>query len=155
MKWYVVVGLTVLVCVTTLLVRIPIPGGGYFNLGDVIIVFAGLFYGWKVGLVAGGIGSALADLIGFPVFIPITLIVKGLEGLISGLGRKGNNLHSFIFPALAVIVMVAGYFGGSWLFPNLGKAVAIADLPLNIVQAAVGFAGGRILFAAYKRITDI
>ncbi len=154
MKWYIVVGLTVLVCVTTLLVRIPIPGGGYFNLGDVMIVFCGLFYGWKVGLIAGGIGSALADIIGFPVFAPITLVAKGLEGLISGLAKKGNNLQSYLYPLLAVIVMVAGYFVGSWIFPNLGKAVAFADLPMNIVQAAVGFSGGRILFGAYKRITE-
>jgi len=155
MKWYITVGLTVLISVTTLLVRIPIPGGGYFNLGDVVIVFCGLFYGWKVGLVAGGIVSALADLIGFPVFAPITLIVKGLEGLICGLGKKDNVFQSYLFPLLAVIVMVGGYFGGSWIFPNLGPAVAFADLPLNIVQAAVGYAGGRVLFGAYKRIIEV
>ena len=85
MKWYLIVGLTVMVMVATLLVRIPVPGGGYFNLGDVVIIFSGLFGGWKAGLIAGGIGSALADLIGFPVFAPITLIIKGLEGLVAGL----------------------------------------------------------------------
>jgi uncharacterized membrane protein len=119
-----------------------------------MIVFCGLFYGWKVGLIAGGIGSALADIIGFPIFAPITLVAKGLEGLISGLAKRGNNLQSYLYPLLAVIVMVAGYFVGSWILPNLGKAVAFADLPMNIVQAAVGFAGGRILFGAYKRITE-
>ena len=67
MKWYLIVGLTVMVMIATVLVRIPVPGGGYFNLGDVVIIFSGLFGGWKAGLIAGGIGSALADLIGFPV----------------------------------------------------------------------------------------
>ncbi len=154
MKWYLVVGLTVLVMVVTLLVRIPVPGGGYFNMGDVLIVFSGLFAGWKTGLIAGGVGSALADLIGFPVFAPLTLVIKGLEGLICGLAKPGNRLQSFIFPAIAVLLMVAGYFTGTWFFPNLGKAVALADLPVNLIQASVGYIGGRTLYGAYLRITS-
>lgn len=155
MKWYLVVGLTVLIMVVTLFVRIPVPGGGYFNMGDVLIIFTGLFAGWKTGLIAGGIGSALADLIGFPVFAPITLVIKGLEGLISGLGKPGRKVDTFIFPALAVIVMVGGYFLGTWFFPNLGKAMALADLPVNIIQAVVGYGGGRALYGAYMRITSL
>jgi len=154
MKWYLVVGLTVLIMVVTLFVRIPVPGGGYFNMGDVLIVFTGLFAGWRTGLIAGGIGSALADLIGFPVFAPITLIVKGLEGLICGLGKPGRKADSFIFPALGVLFMVAGYFIGTWLFPNLGKVVALTDFPVNLIQATVGYLGGRALFGAYTRITS-
>ncbi len=153
MKWYLVVGLTVLVTVVTLLVRIPVPGGGYFNMGDVLIVFSGLFAGWKTGLIAGGIGSAMADLIGFPVFAPLTLLIKGLEGLVCGLASKGSKLQSFILPAVAVLLMVAGYFVGTWFFPNLGKAVALADLPVNLIQAVVGYLGGRALYGAYLRIT--
>jgi len=152
-KWYQVVGFIVLVMFVTLFVRIPVPGGGYFNMGDVLIVFCGLFAGSRVGLIAGGVGSALADLIGFPVFAPITLIVKGLEGLICGLGSRGRKVNTFIFPALGVLFMVAGYFVGTWLFPNLGKVVALTDLPVNFIQAAVGLLGGRALYGAYTRIT--
>ncbi len=153
MKWYLLVGLTVLIMVVTLFVRIPVAGGGYFNMGDVLIVFTGLFAGWKAGLIAGGIGSALADLIGFPVYAPLTLLIKGLEGLICGLGKPGRKADSYIFPALAVIVMVLGYFVGTWYFPNLGKAMAFADFPVNLIQASVGYVGGRALFGAYLRIT--
>ena len=88
MKWYLSVGFTVLVMVTTLLIRIPVPGGGYFNFGDVIIVFCGLYAGKKAGMIAGGIGSALADLIGFPIFAPVTLIAKGLLGLFAGMAKR-------------------------------------------------------------------
>ncbi len=153
MKWYVIVGLTVMVMVATLLVRIPVPGGGYFNLGDVVIIFSGLFGGWKAGLIAGGIGSALADLIGFPVFAPITLVIKGLEGLVAGLAKPGIRWQRNLYPAIAVVIMVAGYFFGCWLFPNLGLAVAVADLPVNIVQAAAGFFGGKALHIAYTKIS--
>ncbi|HNV63400.1 MAG TPA: ECF transporter S component [Candidatus Cloacimonas acidaminovorans] len=154
MKWYLIVGLTVMVMIATVLVRIPVPGGGYFNLGDVVIIFSGLFGGWKAGLIAGGIGSALADLIGFPVFAPITLIVKGLEGLVAGLAKPAVKWQIYFFPAIAVIIMIAGYFLGCWLFPNLGLAVAIADLPVNIIQAVAGYIGGIALHLAYTKISS-
>jgi len=48
--------------------------------------------------------------------------------------------------------MVAIYFAGTWFMPSFGKAAAIADFPPNILQAALGFVGGRLLFLAYKRI---
>jgi len=155
MKWYLIVGLTVMVMIATVLVRIPVPGGGYFNLGDVVIIFSGLFGGWKAGLIAGGFGSAFADLIGFPVFAPVTLLVKGLEGLVAGLAKPDVKWQTYLFPAIAVIIMVAGYFFGCWIFPNLGFAVAVADLPVNIVQAAAGYFGGIALHLAYTKISRI
>ncbi len=60
--------LAVMIAVTTvftILIRVPIPATqGYFNFSDVAIVFASLAFGPWVGLVAGGVGTALADLVG-------------------------------------------------------------------------------------------
>lgn len=57
---------TALVTVATLAVRIPVPAtGGYINVGDVMIFVAALSMGWLVGGIAGGLGSAIADMIGF------------------------------------------------------------------------------------------
>jgi len=153
MKWYLIVGLTVMVMIATVLVRVPVPGGGYFNLGDVVIIFSGLFGGWKAGLIAGGFGSAFADLIGFPVFAPVTLIVKGLEGLVAGLAKPDVKWQTYFFPAIAVIIMVVGYFFGCLFFPNLGFGVAVADLPVNITQAIAGYIGGIALYLAYTKIS--
>lgn len=155
MKWYLTVGFTILVMVTTLLIRIPVPGGGYFNFGDVIIVFTGLYAGKKAGMIAGGIGSAMADLIGFPVFAPITLVAKGLLGLFAGLGKGSGTFWRNGYLIIGAMVMVAVYFTGTWLMPAFGKAAALADLPANLVQATLGFIGGRLLFAAYIRIENI
>ncbi len=152
MKWYLVVGFTVLVMVATLLIRIPIAGGGYFNFGDVVVVFVGLYAGKWIGAIAGGVGSALADLIGFPIFAPITLVVKGLEGFVCGLAHEKSDVFTILFPLLGVYLMVAGYFVGTWLFPQLGLAAAVADLLANVIQAAAGFIGGRALFEAAKRL---
>ena len=59
---------TALVAVGTLVLRIPNPMGGYFNLGDVMIFVCALTFNPIIGGIAGGMGSAIADLIGFPVF---------------------------------------------------------------------------------------
>ncbi len=149
-QWYLILGFLVMVTVATMIIPIPVPGGGFFNFGDVMIVFIGLYAGKKAGAIAGGIGSAIADLLLFPLFAPITLIVKGLEGFICGLAHQKSGFWQIIFPLIGAIVIIVGYFIGEWFLPQLGKAVALADLPVNIVQALVGFVGGRTLFEAAK-----
>jgi len=131
----------------TLVVRIPIPGtGGYLNFGDTAVVFCGLFLGGWWGAVAGGVGSAAADLFGgfFP-FIPVTLVAKGLEGYIVGtLGRK-----KWFWVGFAVLVMVIVYFISESYLLGMGFAAALSELPFNIVQAVVGGIAG---IAVYKGV---
>jgi uncharacterized membrane protein len=81
---------TALVFVATIAIRITIPAtGGYFNVGDGVIYVAALLYGPFVGALAGGIGSALVDALGYVVFAPGTFIIKLVEGAIVGyVGRK-------------------------------------------------------------------
>ncbi|HME50981.1 MAG TPA: ECF transporter S component [Candidatus Lokiarchaeia archaeon] len=77
---------TALVFVATFSFRIPLPiSGGYFNLGDVVIFVTALSFGPWIGAFAGGVGSMLSDMIGYPIYAPWTLIIKGMEGLIVGL----------------------------------------------------------------------
>jgi uncharacterized membrane protein len=132
----------------TLVVRIPIPGtGGYLNLGDMAVVFCGLYLGGKWGGLAGGIGSAAADVIGgFFVFAPVTLIAKGLEGFIAGtLGRK-----NLLWLILAAGVMVIGYFVAEVFLPGMGIVPALSELPFNLIQAVVGAIGGIALYRGVK-----
>src|SRR4030067_2130971 len=65
------------------------PTKGYFNLGDSMVFFSALAFGWRAGAICGGIGSAAADiLLGIGYFAPITLVAKGSGGLGAGaLGR--------------------------------------------------------------------
>jgi len=136
------VALTVVVALITLFIRIPLPSRGYFNLGDVAVVFSGLVLGslarkrnfwWGAG--AGGIGSALADIIGgFGMFAPITLIAKGLEG------------------GFCALSMVACYFIAEALMPNIGLQGAVSEIIPNLIQAGGGIAGGVLAFTAYKKI---
>ena len=89
-----------LACVATMSIRIPTPGtSGYIHPGDAIVILAGIILGPVYGMLAGGIGSALSDLIGgYFVYVPITLVIKGLVALVSGLiyqkmCRSGKNRY--------------------------------------------------------------
>ena len=132
----------------TMVIRIPIPGtGGYLNLGDIAVVFCGLFLRRWRGAVAGGMGSAVADLIGgFYIFSPVTLIAKGLEGLVAGT----LAVRSRYWLILSGTLMVAGYFLAELFLPNMGWAAALSELPFNLLQAAVGATGG---LAVYRAVT--
>jgi len=146
MKWYYLVGITVAVMIITLFIRIPLPSKGYFNFGDVAVVFGGLFLGFKGGALAGGLGSALADVIGgFPIFAPITLIAKGLEGLITGFAKNRKGFLHYLFPACGVLTMVLVYFIGETLMPQMGIGAALVELPSNLIQAGGGYFGGMVL----------
>ncbi|MEM2094882.1 MAG: ECF transporter S component, partial [Candidatus Bathyarchaeia archaeon] len=119
----------------------PVPAtGGYINIGDAMVFVSALLFGPIVGGFAGGVGSALADLLGgYLVFAPITLVVKGLEGFVAGLIRDGI---SPVRDALAVlvggIIMIVGYLISEAIILGLGFAAASVEVPGNILQILVG-----------------
>ena len=129
--------MSALVTVGTLIVRIPNPMGGYFNVGDVMIFVAALTFNPLIGSVAGGLGSAIADVIGFPIFAVPTLIIKGFEGLLASLITDKKNVYRDIFAVVvAGIEMVTGYFLIEFYLWGLGGA--LAEVPANIAQIAIG-----------------
>lgn len=160
----VIASLMALTAVTTLFVRVPIPAtNGYFNIGDVFIILAGLWLGPKAGFVVGAFGSAIADAIGYPVYIPATFIVKGFEGFITGTLAKGSSTLKLTRPAFAAAVggcsMVAGYYiFEALIYPALGQhvpmfmitdpAAALIGLFPNAVQGIAGIIGGLALWKA-------
>lgn len=137
----------------TLFVRIPSPARGYFNLGDVAIAFTAYTFGPVTALIAGGVGTALADLIGgFAQWSPISLVVHGLQGLAVGLIARagGKSVAVRVLAGIAGIgIMVAGYGAGGTLLMGFGPAVA--EAPGNLVQSAVGVALGLPLSIAVAR----
>ncbi len=151
-KWYYPVGLLVVVLMTTLFIRVPIPSKGYFNFGDVAVVFSGLLLGRRGGFIAGGLGSAIADIIGgYVIFSPLTLVAKGLEGYISGLAKDREGAAFHVFPLIGTLVMAAVYFAGETLMPQVGFAGALAEVVPNLIQAAGGFIGGKALYMMFTR----
>jgi uncharacterized membrane protein len=145
-----------LVAIGTLVVQIPNAMGGYFNVGDVMIFVSSLTFNPLVGGVAGGLGSAIADmLLGYAFFAPFTLVIKGLEGSIAGFVRNKKNVYRDI---LAVVIagaeMITGYFVVEFFLWGIGSA--LAEIPTNIAQIAVGgLIGVPVAIVLRRRLPEI
>mgnify|MGYP001634788535 FL=1 len=146
--------LAALTYAATVVIRIPTPTGGYVNLGDAVVLLAAFLLGPVGGMVAGGLGSALSDLMaGYMAWVPATLIIKGAMGLTAGLlyRRLGHIRGGIVLAAVpAECVMVLGYFGfeAALLGQGLGAAVGISA---NVVQGVFGLAAGTLLTLALRR----
>ncbi len=128
---------------------IPIPAtSGYFNVGEPIIYVAALLFGPLVGALSGGIGAMLADVyLGFVVFAPGTLVIKGAEGAIVGLlnlklGKYIQNptICAVVSVTIGGLEMVTGYFIYEQLVLGYPFIVALAEVPFNILQMLIGLA---------------
>jgi len=146
-----------LVTVGTLIIRIPNPMGGYFNVGDVMIFVCALNFHPIIGGLAGGIGSSIADIIGFPVFAIPTLVVKGLEGFLASLITNKKNVFRDV---LAVVVagseMIIGYFLVELYALQWGLGGALAEVPGNIAQIVIGgLVGIPVALVLRRRLPEI
>ena len=152
---------TAIVAVFTIAIRVPTPVGGYVSLCDVAVVFVSATFGPVTGFIAGGVGTAIADLAGgFGQWAPVSFVVHGLEALLIALIVRKNpdSLSLRILSALVAVVVVAGgYFllTGAFL---IGFGAALPEVPANIVQSAVGVLFGLPLSLAvrkaYRKIDD-
>jgi uncharacterized membrane protein len=140
-----------LTTVMTLLVRIPIPATqGYINFSDVATYFAAFTFGPWIGLITGGIGAGLADILGgYPQFAVLTFLAHGSQGLVAGLLGRGKGLMGLLIAWVAgTCCMIGFYFLGEWLVLGTGFGAALAEVPANLLQNLVGLAVGIPLFYA-------
>ena len=149
--------IALLIALTTVFTRvltIPIPGTQeYLNLSDVAITFAALVFGPWVGMIAGGVGTALADLStgAYAFWAPISLVAHGLEGFLIGwLARGRPSLPRMIFAwFVGSTVMVTVYLVGAGLIE--GWTIARLGVPFNAFQALLGGLLGIPLALAVRR----
>ena len=148
-------------CVATMSIRIPTPGtGGYIHPGDAIVILSGVILGPVWGFLAGGIGSALSDLIGgYFIYVPITFVIKSLVALAAGLlyQKVGKNQKSryiaVILGGVADIILVAGgYFVCEFFIYGAGAA---ASIPANIIQGVGGLVISCILYPILISIPNV
>ena len=149
-----------LVCVVTVLFTLPIPAtSGYFNLGESIVYIAALTFGPFVGSIAGG-GAAIADLLlGFYAFAPGTLAIKVLEGLVVGSlngrlrqGTSSTTLRATVSIIIGGGIMIIGYFIYEQIVLGYPMALALAEVPFNVVQVVIGLAVALPVFHGMIRI---
>ena len=145
--------MTAMVMIATTLFKIP-NAMGYIHLGDGLVLLSAIILPKKYACFAGGVGAGLADVYGgYAVWAPWTLVIKIVMVLIVQLffdflmKRASNGKHiakiagipfaEFFAYVLAVLWTVSGYYvaqgfiSGNWAAP-------IADVPGNVLQAAVG-----------------
>lgn len=131
-----------IVTVMTLYIKVPSPDAkGYLNMGDGFILLSGYFLGPVPGFLAGGLGSALADLIsGYAYYAPFTLIIKGLEGFLIGYWAKRINKMNPMAVLGALVCSLWMIFGYYIALTIMVKSFVggLASIPGNIFQGALG-----------------
>lgn len=151
-----------LCCVATMSIRIPTPGtSGYIHPGDALVILSGVFLGPAYGLLAGGIGSALADLIGgYVIYVPITFVIKGLVALISGLiysraknSRRSHTLCVGLGGLTDILLVAGGYYACESLL--YGPAGALASVPANLIQGVSGLVIALVLYPALSAVPQL
>ena len=145
---------TALVYVVTafISIRLQIGGeGGIIHLGNIPLFIFAIFFGKKVGMICGGIGMALFDLLsGWTIWAPFTLVIVGAMGYVMGalVHKKPTYLNVTIGIILAIIIKIVGYYFAELII--YGNAITpFSSIPGNLIQ--VGFAG-IVTLVAFKPI---
>lgn len=139
--------LTALTTLATTFLKIPLPVG-YIHLGDTVVILAALMLPLGYACFAGGIGCALADVIGgYAAWAPWSLVAKAamvisvmllsrraLRKSDNGTISKTIMVLGFVLAAslnIAVYYIAEGYMYGNWIAPAVG-------IPTNALQSGVG-----------------
>ena len=132
----------VLVYVFTAVVNIRLPfapNGGLVHLGNVPLFVAAILFGKRTGMIAGGIGMGLFDLLsGWTLWAPFTLVIVGCMGFVVGAITEKRKNMGFIVLALiaACAIKIVGYYFaevviyGNWVVP-------FTSIPGNLLQIGV------------------
>ncbi len=144
-----------LVCVATFIIRIPSPLGGYMNLGDAVVLLCGYMLSPIYGLIAAGLGSALADLSsGYVAYAPATFIIKALMAVVvyfvCKLFKNQKLLGKIISAVLAECVMVGGYYVFEGFYYHDFAAVLV-NIPANVIQGVCGIVIAVILSTIFDK----
>ena len=148
--------LTALVCIATMLIKIPSPLKGYINLGDCVVLLAGWVLSPGYGFLAAGLGSAMADIFsGYLIYAPATFLIKGMMAFVVYYGhkmlfKKGGDFLGRIVPGFfAELLMILGYF----VFEGFmyGFVASLVNIPANAVQGVAGIILGVILAKIFDK----
>ena len=148
--------MSALVCIATIIIKIPSPLKGYLNLGDCIVLVSGWILSPGCAFVAAGLGSMLADIFsGYAIYSPATFIIKGAMALIvfacyKLMNKRLGKIPSQIIGAvLAELLMIFGYF----VFEGFlyGFTPSLVNIPANAVQGTLGIIIGVALIKLIEK----
>lgn len=154
-----------LVCIATMMIRIPIPAtSGYVHLGDAFVILCGVFLNPAAAFLAAGIGSCLADLLGgYFIYVPITFLIKGLVALVGSYvyhsitkksETKASTSTAFILCGIFDILFVVGGYAicETVLY---GFQPALVSMIPNAIQGVSGLVISFIFYQLFSAIPDV
>lgn len=144
--------MTAIVFVLTRVVQVPTPVVGYIHLGDVGVFFASFAFGPWVGAVAGGLGTALADVTSpYAQWAIFSLLIHGAQGWAAGwlIARLSGAKGVLLAAVAGGLIVVGGYLLAGTILVGLGAA--LTEIPLNAVQVAAGAVVSVPLFVAVRQ----
>ena len=131
------------IIMSTSVLSVPVPGG-HMYLNDVIIVSAAILLEPFYAFLVGGVGAFIGDMLFYPTPMFVSLAVHGVQALVISLfvhrWMKGRPLPASVVGALiGWVITFTGYsLGRAFIYST--PAYAIAKLPFQILQTAVGSA---------------
>lgn len=140
-----IIVITALMCAlvmsVTLVTKIEMPLG-YLNLGDFVILIIASIMPLRISILAAGLGSALADLLGgYPLYAIFTLFIKVIEVLIVSwfphmLSSKKRVIPYFL--AVGSMVVLYGLVD-AFLTGQLGSFVTsvLSNLPQGLISGTL------------------
>ena len=138
--------------ITTMIIQIPTPTNGYINLGDCMVLMSGYILGPVFGGFAAGLGSAVADLVAYPLYAPATFVIKFFMAFISGLIFKlirKPTLGAVICGLIGELIMISGYFVFEAYALGFGWLAALSGVSSNIFQAIAGICSSILLIQVF------
>ena len=136
------------IIMSTSVLSVPVPGG-HMYLNDVIIVTAAILLEPFYAFLVGGVGAFIGDLLFYPTPMFVSLAVHGLQAVIISLfvhrWLKNRPVPAYVIGAVVGwIITFTGYsLGRAFVYST--PAYAIAKLPFQILQTAVGSALALVL----------
>ncbi|MCC8123550.1 MAG: TIGR04002 family protein [Oscillospiraceae bacterium] len=136
---------------TAYVLHIPIPGGGYIHLGDMLIYLAACMLPRPYAIAAGIIGGGLADLLTFPVYVVPTIIMKTIVVLpFSTRGERFLTRRNGSAIFLAGILSPVGYgVAGCILYGSV--AAFLPQFIGTLIQSVVNGIAFAVLSGALDR----
>ncbi len=141
-----------LICIATFSIKVP-SIYGYSHMGDVMIFLAVLILGYRKAAFAGGIGAAMADLLGgYALWVLPTFFIKFIMAIIMGLviekafpKLKGGWILGAIIGGISQIVLytLAKVF-------LIDKAYAISSLIPLTIQTITGIVLSVVVVGAFS-----
>ena len=124
--------LTAIVTVMTF-INIPLFGaqGGLIHLGYIALFPIAIIYGKQVGMIAGGVGMALFDILsGWSAWAPGTLIIVGVIGYVVGQLTERNKTYPVMALAMILgsLISITGYFFYNAFIMSFGVESALVSV---------------------------